>query len=576
MASPPHYYTPRVDANIPIPMRDGTALRADVYRPDAGGRWPVLLMRFVMEPNDEVEELGDYFAQHGYAFVYNDVRGCARSGGEFFPMVDEAWGENQDGYDTVEWAGNQPWSNGHVGLIGTSYGAFNQYTTAPTRPPSLKACMPFYGSNIRETVFPNGLYRLEEHRGWALWMALNCLENQVAPEHQARVRARLQAAQEDHDSWIWHLPVTECPQLEGIAPWHFEHLQHCTDGAWWAKTDVRTKFDAIDVPMLHIAGWYDLYLSGTLEHFVGLAENGRTERCRRGQRLLVGPWTHGWCSVPAPPPPLDFGPEALPDFKEIALRWFDHWLKEPGDGSADEPAVRLFLMGENRWLAMDQWPPAGVTYTPLYFRHGTGKTAASLNNGHLTFEAPNTAEQSDAFAYDPDEPVIGHFGSSPTVEIDQREIEGRLLTYTSATLQEPLVVLGPVRAVIHASSSAPDTDWVVRLCNVWPDGRSSKVCEGILRARFRDSFQAEHWLEPGEVYRFEIDMAATACTFLPGHRIRIHVTSSDFPKYDRNLNTRGPFGKEVAGQVAVNCVFHDMARPSHLVLPILGHTSLSE
>ena len=186
MASPPHYYDTRVDTNIPIPMRDGTVLRADVYRPDAGGRWPVLLMRFVMEPNDEVEELGDYLAHRGYAFVYNDVRGCARSGGEFFPMVDEAWGENQDGYDTVEWAGNQPWSNGHVGLIGTSYGAFNQYTTAPTRPPSLKACMPFYGSNIRETVFPNGLYRLEEHRGWALWMALNCLGNQVAPEHQAR------------------------------------------------------------------------------------------------------------------------------------------------------------------------------------------------------------------------------------------------------------------------------------------------------------------------------------------------------------------------------------------------------
>ena len=179
MASPPHYYDTRVDTNIPIPMRDGTVLRADIYRPDAGGRWPVLLMRFVMDPNDEVEELGACFAQRGYAFVY-------------FLLWEQHW----------------------------------------------------------ETVFPNGIYRLEEHRGWALWMALNCLENQVAPEHQAQVRARLQAAQEDHDSWIWHLPVTEYPPLEGASPWHFEHLQHGTDLEWWARTDARTKFDAIDVPML--------------------------------------------------------------------------------------------------------------------------------------------------------------------------------------------------------------------------------------------------------------------------------------------------------------------------------------
>ena len=176
------------------------------------GRWPVILYRFITDPSlDDFVEMGTFFSRRGYVFVYNDVRGTVRSDGDFFPLVDEAWGERQDGYDAVEWAGSQPWSNGHVGLIGTSYGAFNQYTTAPTRPPSLKACMPFYGSNIHETVFPNGFYRLEEHRAWALWMALNCLDNEVSPEQREAVYARVQAAREDHDSWIWRLPVTECP-----------------------------------------------------------------------------------------------------------------------------------------------------------------------------------------------------------------------------------------------------------------------------------------------------------------------------------------------------------------------------
>ncbi|MBX2998158.1 MAG: CocE/NonD family hydrolase [Caldilineaceae bacterium] len=559
-----------VKHNMPVPMRDGTMLRADVYRPDVDGRWPVILMRFVMEPaGDEFVEMGRFFSQRGYAFVFNDVRGTARSGGDFFPLVDEAWGENQDGYDTVEWAGHQPWSNGKVGLMGTSYGAFNQYTTAPTRPPSLRACMPFYGSNIKETVFPGGIYRLEEHRSWALWMALNCLEGQVAPAQRARVRAGVEAARADHESWIWHLPVTECPQLVGLAPWHFEQLTRAADLQWWAQTDAKGRLHEIDAPMLHVAGWYDLYLNGTLEHFTGLVEKGRTARCRDGQRLLIGPWTHGWCGEPMAPPPLDFGPESLPDFKEIALRWFDHWLKRPGEGSPDQPRVRLFLMGENRWLDLDQWPPANVTYTPVYLRQGTGATAASLNNGHLTFEAPSTGEQPDTFVFDPDDPIIGHHGSSPTVEIDQREREGQILTYTSEVLQEPLVVIGPVKAVIYASSSSPDTDWVVRLCNVWPDGRSIRVCDGIVRARFRHSPGEATLLEPGEVYRYEIDMTATAQTFLPGHRLRIHVTSSDFPRYDRNLNTGGPFGAEIEGQVAVNAVFHDLERPSHLVLPFI-------
>ena len=570
MTPPTDLYDIEIDHGVAIPMREGTVLRGDIYRPDAGGQWPVILYRFVMDPAgiDEFAEMGDYFSRRGYVFIYNDVRGCGRSDGDFFPMVNEAWGENRDGYDTIEWAASQPWSNGDVGLIGNSYGAFNQYTTAVTRPPSLKACIPFYGSNIKETVFPGGIYRLEDHRGWALWMAMNCLENQVAPQDQDRVRARLEAADADPDSWAWQLPVTESAQLEGVSTWHFEHLTHPIDLDWWSQTDAKPRLDEIDVPMLHVGGWYDLYLSGTLAHFTGLVEQGRSERCRHSQRLIVGPWTHGGCNEPLLPELLDFGPAALSDFKAITLRWFDRWLKVVDDGKPDEVAVQLFLMGENRWLEMEQWPPSNVHYSPIFLRHGTGQTEASLNNGHLTFEAPNTDEQPDTFVYDPANPVIGHHGSSPTIERDQREREGQLLTYTSEVLAEPLTVIGPVKARLYASTSARDTDWIVRLCDVDPSGRSTRICDGIVRARFRDSLNEESLLEPDKVYRYEIDMTATALTFLPGHRMRIHVTSSDFPRYERNLNTGGPFGVESEGCIAVNSVFHDIERASYVLLPI--------
>ncbi|MEZ4864831.1 MAG: CocE/NonD family hydrolase [Caldilineaceae bacterium] len=570
MAKQTQYNDIHIDHNIAIPMRDGIILRADVYRPKGEGRWPVILMRFVGDPADETHhELGAYFSRRGYVFVYNNMRGAYQSEGAFLPLINDAWGEQQDGYDSVEWAARQPWSDGKVGLFGTSVDAFAQYTTAPTRPPSLKACMPFFGSNIHETVFPNGLYRLEEHRAWAIWMALNCLESEVAPAEREAVRARLLAARADPASWVWQLPVTDTPALAGVAPWHFEHLRHQTDLAWWAQTDARTKLAEIDVPILHVGGWYDLYTNGTLEHYTGLVNQGRSARCRATQRLVIGPWQHGHCNAPTIPPPLDFGDAARLDFKALALRWFDHWLKGIDNGLAADPPVRVFLMGENRWLDLKQWPPANLTYTPFYLRHGTGQNAASLNNGHLTLEAPSTAEQPDRYTYDPADPIIGHERSSLTPQPDQREREGRLLTYTSEPLREPVVVVGPVKAVLYAASSAPDTDWLVRLCDVWPDGRSVSICDGVVRARFRNSLEKEDLLEPGKVYCYTIEMAATAQTFLPGHRIRIHVTSSDFPRYDRNLNTGGPFGVETAGQVAHNSIFHDPERPSHVVLPVM-------
>ena len=561
MAQSEQIHEVQVDQHVPIPMRDGTRLSAEVYRPQAAGKWPVIVARDGYDPSLAFPvEFGTFFSQRGYVYVINNTRGTYQSEGLFFPMIDDAWGENRDGYDTIEWAAHQPWSNGKVGMYGFSYTAFTQYLAASTRPPSLKACVPFFGSSVREIVFQQGVHRLKEHRGWAVYMAVEGLQHVgTTNEEKAIYRPALDKAQQAIESWFQHLPLKDFPPLADLAPWYFEHVSHPPGDPWWRQTDARTMFDQIDVPMLHVGGWYDLYLNGTLDHYLGIVAQGRSESCRNAQRLVVGPWHHE--DAATPPPPLDFGRDAIIDFKETALRWFDYWLKGQNNGVPADPKVRLFLMGENRWLEMDQWPPADVTYTPIYLRQGTGKSEESLNNGCLTFNLPSAAEQPDSYAYDPENPI-------PFSEVDQQALEGGLLTYTSAPLHEPIVVIGPVKAVLYASSSAPDTDWLVRLCDVLPDGRSIRVCDGVVRARYRTSLASEAFMQPSEVYQFAIDMTATAQTFLAGHRIRVDVTSSNFPWLDRNLNTGGPFGEEAVGQVAINTIFHDATRPSHVVLPV--------
>jgi putative CocE/NonD family hydrolase len=266
---------------------------------------------------------------------------------------------------------------------------------------------------------------------------------------------------------------------------------------------------------------------------------------------------------------LSNGPAAVLDFQRERLRWYDYWLKGIQNGVMDGPAARVFLMGANRWLDLDAWPPAGVTYQPFYLREGSGGAAESLNHGRLTAEAPAGAERPDSFTYDPEDPIPSLFSGLELGPRDFRALEGRMLTFTSDVLARDLTIVGPVRAALHCQSSAPDTDWVARLCDVWPDGRSMSVCDGIQRARYRHSLERAELTTPGQGYMVSVDMQATGQVFAAGHRLRVEVTSSDFPMYDRNLNTGGPFGEEAAGQVAVNTLFHDAARPSHIVLPVM-------
>jgi putative CocE/NonD family hydrolase len=397
----------------------------------------------------------------------------------------------------------------------------------------------------------------------------------------AVARDRLERALADGvEPWLERLPLRSCPPLEGVplARWYFDHLGHPDDGAFWEATRLATRYGEVDAPMLHVGGWFDFFLDGTLRAFQGLQAHARSAAARRAQRLVVGPWIHGpAAAAERVAGEVDFGPDAVVDLTALRLRWYDHWLKGIDTGVMDGAPVRAFLMGANRWLDLESWPPAGVAYRPLFLRQGTGpaaRPAAALNGGALSFAAPDAAEAPDRFDYDPRDPVPSLRRYPELGPVDQRPIEGRVLTYTSDVLDGDLAVVGPVAAVLHAASSARDTDWVVRLCDVWPDGRSLPVCDGILRARYRDSLEQLALLTPGEVHEFRVDLSSTAQVFEAGHRLRVQVTSSDFPRYDRNLNTGGPFAGESHSDVATNTVFHDAARPSHVVLPILPKNAI--
>jgi uncharacterized protein len=571
-ASSPGYEV-QVERQVPIPMGDGTILRADVYRPSASGRYPVLIERVAYKLEERCRYAGEYYASRGYVVVGQNVRGRFASEGEFVPFRDDGWDAHRDGYDTIQWAGQQSWADGRVGMLDGSYSGGTQYLLAPTQPSLLAALFVREGMSdiYRDFVFRGGAYQLALHREWAINATLAHLHDYAASE-QAQALTQLDQAAQNVDHWLRILPISSCPPLEGLAGWYFTDLAHPEDGPYWAPTSLSGHVHEVDVPILHLGGWFDVFLGSTLRCFQGIQSRGKTEHCRRNQRLIIGPWIHGPNQIGASVVgELDFGPQATFDLFAYRLHWYDYWLKQVPNGIMDSPPVRVFLMGTNQWVEAESWPLPDITYQPLYFRAGTGQTPTSLNHGQLTFERPTDDEPDESFLSDPAAPVESLLTYPWLGPKDHRQVEGRMLTYTSQSLTHALTVMGPVKAVLYGSSSAPDTDWVVRLCDVWPDGRSLSVCDGILRARYRDSLTQPTLLHSGQVYRFEIDLQATAQVFQAGHQLRVEVTSSDFPRYDRNLHTGEGFSTATQGQVAHHTIFYGGSLASHLVLPIRPH-----
>ena len=563
--------------------RDGVVLRADVYRPDAPGRRPVLLSRL---PYDKSQRRRpgdvDIFVEHGYVVIFQDTRGrFASDGDDYYPLIHEG----EDGYDAVEWAATLPYSDGNVGTMGQSYLGATQYLLAPTRPPHLKASFPasassdFHQSWVYHT---GGAFELGWQIPYAILMARDTIARRKLSETLVPELERVLApaatpwAPPLSPEAYRRLPLMAWAELLApVAPYIGDYLRHPTDGPTWWALNLERRHGQIDVPMYHVSSWYDIFLHGGLANFSGLRRNAMTETARRAQKLIVGPWAH---LFPYTNPTstgtgdIDFGRDALISLHDIQLRWFDHWLKGVDTGILDEPPVKIFVMGDNRWRDEGEWPLARTRYTPWYF-HSGGRANTSAGDGVLDARAP-AEESADQFTYDPDDPVPTRGGNTlilPMGVQDQRPVEARadVLVYTSAVLAEPLEVTGPIVVTLHAASSASDTDFTAKLVDVRPDEYAQNLADGIVRARYRASRESATPLTPGAVTHFTIDLWATSHVFLPGHRIRVEISSSNFPRFDRNLNTGEDPATGTRREVARQTVFHDARYPSHIVLPII-------
>jgi putative CocE/NonD family hydrolase len=558
----------RIDNRVPIAMRDGVILYADVYRPVGDGRHPVLVSRtpYSTERFPTAYDAAVYFAQRGYVYVFQDVRGRHESDGRWEPFFDD----EKDGYDTVEWAARQAWSNGKVAMQGGSYLGQNQWRAAQAAPPSLVTIFPMVASTslYHDWLTLNGGWRLSFNFGWGPVRQESRIMQNPGPHTAPGVRAV------HYDQVQWHLPLNTMQELVGrSARFYDDWLAHPDYDAYWKPLNAEEMFDRIGIPVHTLGGWFDIFSQGTLRGFTGMSRKGATDRARRLSHIVIGPWGHGPSQKTGA---LDFGPEANVDALAVQLRWYDYFLKGIDNGLAGEPPVKLFVMGRNEWVYEREYPLARTEYRPFYFASG-GLANGERGDGRLTWDKPAGPSTPDRFLYDPDDPVPSLGGNNccgtptPAGPQDQRPIERRrdVLLYTSDVLQEEMEATGPVKVVLYASSDAADTDFVAKLVDVYPDGSSYNMAEGILRARYRESLTTPTPLTPGQVYRMEIDLVGTSVAFRRGHRIRVHVTSSHFPQFDRNPNTGATFGTSDKVRVAQQTVHHDAQRPSHILLPVI-------
>ncbi|MEZ5419179.1 MAG: CocE/NonD family hydrolase [Vicinamibacterales bacterium] len=567
-----------VESNVEARMRDGVVLRADVYRPGVAGRRPALLQRTPYSKNPGTADSQFHrLARAGFVVVVQDTRGRYMSDGVAVPHD-----EGADGYDTVEWVAQLPGVDGRVGMFGGSYSATVQLLAAPMKPPHLAALFPSasYASRY-DMVFQGGAFYLGDGLSWSLGQAKDVRRRQLEP--QANRDGELGLTPEErkqlNDDWYWQLPLADVKtpiDLHRYAPGYYDLLRHPSYGPFWTTFDVRAKHPQFEVPAYHLTGWYDSLLNGTLANFSGLRANAGTDRARRNQRLIVGPWTHARPTAATTKiGDVDFGPDAGFDSEGLILRWFQHWMPAGPPAAAqasDWPGapVRIFLMGANRWRDEQEWPLARARPTAYYLHSATGAQGLA-GDGRLAPAAP-AAQPADTFTYDPARPVpTGRFGAYSRMPVDRREIQARddVLVYTSEPLTAPLEVTGPVRATLWVTSSAADTDFTAAVSDVLPDGTARALTDGILRMRYRDSRTTPAPITPGTPYEITIEVGATGNVFLPGHRIRLEISSSNFPRYDRNPNTGAPFATGAATAVARQTVFHDATRPSRLILPVI-------
>ena len=544
-------------------MRDGTVLAADLSLPAAPGRCPVILLRSPYGKHTYREySLLNAAVQRGYAVVVQDVRGRYESAGDFDPYRQE----RHDGFDTIEWIATEPWSDGRVATVGLSYPGAVQWLAAVEAPPHLVCSFPaMCFSSARQFIYFGGAFDLS----WIPWSAIN-----VAPD--ARRRRGLpgpQTTREARTAWraaeaaaFRHVPLNTLPDLQDVAPYYFEWLDHPDDGEYWEYASIESGHDRVRVPTFSFSGWHDEGYgpTGAIRNFGGVRARAATPEARDRSRLVIGPWTHG---DPAPGDrrigDRDFGPEAGLDYDTLVLDWCDWHVKGIDHGLASRPPVRIFLMGANRWRDGAEWPLPGTTKRTLYFR----------SDGRLTWSAPTGDDEPRAFTFDPNDPLEDPHFDAGLGPHDQRAIEKRpdVLVFTSEPLEEDLDVIGHVEFRLWIASSGVDTDFFARLLDVEPDGPAWNLMSPtleVLRVRYRGGEQEPELMTPGTPHEITLALGVTANRFLRGHRIRVHVSSSFFPHLDRNPNTGSPVASAARLVPARQTVFLDRRRPSRAILPV--------
>jgi putative CocE/NonD family hydrolase len=569
----PETFSVVVDKNVPMTTRDGTVLRSDVYRPIGDGRHPVLLGRTQYNK----ETWGGWIspantAATGYVVVVNDMRGQFASDGEFDPFVFDV----EDSYDVVEWCAAQPWSDGKVGMYGSSSCGFVQLQAAVSQPPHLVAIAPkqTWSSFGRGCVYDSGGAYSMYTQEWTLMQTSIDARRRIGQDRTdfAARRQSTNRALWEISRWHQHLPLGELPPLDREhAPYYYRWLEHPDHDDFWATRNITAQYDRILTPALHLVGWFDRFSITSVRNYLGIKQHGGTEAARQNQRLVIGPWPHG-VPVAEACGEHHFGPAAAVDVRALMLRWYGHWLKGEATGLLEEPPVRVFVLGENAWRDAADWPLPGTTATTYYLRGG-GRANTLDGDGALSRQPPAKDESADSYTYDPADPTPSVAGRDLRFAgpFDQRPIERRpdVLVFSTPPLERDTVLIGSVYARLWAASSAPDTDWVVKLVDVAPDGYAFPLSIGMLRARYRESQTMQKLLEPGRVYEYDIELRPVGNCFMAGHRIRLEVASASFAEFDRNMNTGNAFGCDQVGQPATQLIFHDASRPSHIVLPVV-------
>ena len=552
-----------MEEDVPVSMRDGVVLRANVFRPDAPGRFPGLLTR---TPYGKGTGGMARYVRAGYVVVTQDSRGRYASDGDYVPFTVEDTGDAEDGYDSVEWLAGQPYCNGRVGTLGSSYNAWMQWMLAKLRPPHLVAmCAYSIPLELTEVDWPGAFRPGRRIRWWMTTIAPDLRRRQGLPEPHTPAEARRIWDEVEHGRWLGFMPWLDLVRYlpKGLAEYAEDWLRHPNRRAW--------KFEEIHrevgVPNLDFSGWYD-HCNGTMAHVRGMQQNGRTEVARSQTKLVIGPWNHPGLGR-RKTGEIDFGPQAELDLPDLIIRWFDRWLKGLDNGIEGEPAVRYFVMGSEKWKTAITWPPDGMQEVS-YRLSSTGQAHRVVDSGLLTLE-PRDREPCDGYVYDPNDPVptlwTRELFTGPS---DRRVLESRedILYYRTGPLAKDVEAVGYPEVILHASSSAPDTDFFVRLVDEHPDGSALEVCYGMVRARHRHSLDHEELLTPDEVAEFRIRLGATACRFLKGHRIRLEITSSDFPNFDRNHNMGRNDLADTELVPARQKVFHSADHPSRLILMV--------